>query len=380
MKAPLHVVLIIANNVTVPYFTWFAQELFKRNDQSVKLTFIMLCLAEPTFAKEMEQYGNDVYWVKFDVTHRKRFFFPAYFQLRKIFKKIKPDIVNTHLFEDSLPALWAAKHAGVKTRIITKSDTSFHQFYAKKGVKLDNFNNRNATHLITISAESENFIKKYEKNWEGKITLIHHGISSDVFTRPNKQITDKFIKEWGLANKFVVGTVARFIEWKKYKDVVDVAAILAPQIPEVCFILLGSGPQKEEILSLIKQKKLEKHFFIPDFIHPVNMPSVYETMNAFLHTAYFEPFGFVISEALVSGIPVVSTPTGAAADAITHKQNGWLGNYNDPKSLADCLLEVYRQKLEKPWLPARETGLKHYDFKIMFDNYFKLYRSCVSEK
>ena len=65
------------------------------------------------------------------------------------------------------------------------------------------------------------------------------------------------------------------------------------------------------------------------------IPSLYSILDVYVHAASFEPFGFVIPEAMMNGAPVVSTPTGSALDAIIHKENGYLAEYKNSDSLAE---------------------------------------------
>jgi glycosyltransferase involved in cell wall biosynthesis len=367
------IVWVIANNTTVPYFRWFA-ELFSQEKQSdVKFSFILLNKEKPSLIEELKQYNNKVHWIYFDSDKRKKSTLSSIPKLYRLLKKLKPDVVHSHLFDDSLATMLVAKWLRIPQRIVTKQDTTFHWYYAPKAVKYDRIINKNATKLIAVSEECKQFILEKEKADPKKVILINHGIPTAIYQNPSVEFMDKFKVMYQLQNKFVVGTVSRFIEWKGYRDIVKVAELVIPQIPTICFLLIGSGPQKEEIIQLIKTKGLENHFCLPGYIQPENMPSVYGTMNVYLHAARMEPFGFVIAEALAAGLPVVSTPTGAAKDAIIHGENGWLAEYNKPEQLANYLLEVYRKNLQLPWKNAQETAEKMYGINLMYSNYMNAY-------
>ena len=108
----MHVVHVIANNSTVPYLNWFAERLGKYPD--VKFTVIALYPEKPALIEEMKAYGCDAYWIKYDQAKRKSGMIYSFFKLYRLFKKLKPDAMNAHLFDDSLPALLAARMAGIK--------------------------------------------------------------------------------------------------------------------------------------------------------------------------------------------------------------------------------------------------------------------------
>lgn len=369
-----HIVWVIANNTTVPYFRWFA-ELFSQEKQSkVKFSFILLNKEKPSLIEELKQYDNEVHWIYFDADKRKKSTLNSIPKLFRLLKKLKPDVVHSHLFDDSLITMLVSKWLKIPQRIVTKQDTTFHWYYAPKAVKYDRIINKNATKLIAVSKECQEFILEKEKANSEKVVMIHHGIPIALYQNPSQKFMDEFKETYQLQNKYVVGTVSRFIDWKGYKDIVKVAELVVSQIPTICFLLIGKGEQKEEIIQLIKEKGLEAHFCMPGYIQPRNMPSVYGTMNAYLHAARMEPFGFVIAEVLAAGLPIISTPTGSARDAIIHGENGWLAEYNQAEQLANYLIEVYQKNLALPWKNAQETVLKMYDIKLMYSNYMNAYQ------
>ena len=152
----MHIVFVIANNSSVPYFKWFAEKASK--EQKHTFSFVMLHSERPQMIEDAKKWGWECHWIKFDDKKRKSSMVSSFFKMYKLFKKMKPDVVHTNLFDDSLPGLLAARLAGIKKRVITKQDTTFHYYYAPKWIIADKFNNWNATDLIPVSKEAEEFI------------------------------------------------------------------------------------------------------------------------------------------------------------------------------------------------------------------------------
>ena len=149
----MHIIFVISNESSVPYFNWFAEKATQQKEH--QFSFVTLYTERPKMIEDVGKYGWKCYWFKYNHHKRKRGMMSTFFQLYRLFKKLKPDVVHTHLFDDSLPALFAAKLARVKTRVITKADTTFHYFYAPKWMIADRFNNKNATHIVPPSKEAE---------------------------------------------------------------------------------------------------------------------------------------------------------------------------------------------------------------------------------
>lgn len=366
------VIFTIANNSTVPYFTNFMKLASEKGD--IDYIFIALTTPEPAkMVQEAESYGLKGYWVKYDTNRKKIDLLKAIVLLYKIFRKEKPDAVIGHLFEDSLCALMAARLAGIKIRGLVKQDTAYHYYFAKKGVFFDKLNNFNATHVISVSKECKDFVIEKENCPVNKIRVIHHGIELNRFLNYDHDEINNFKKDFGIHNHFVVGTVSRFIEWKGYKGILEIAEQLVHKIPGIKFIWLGYGAQKEYFKNKVKELNLEQYILIPDIIPHSKIHLLYQSMDIYLHNAFMEPFGFVIAEAMAAGVPVVSTPTGAARDAIEHKVNGWLGEYNNPRSLMEGIEYFYSLKVHRPFSPTQETAKRLFSFERMYEDYKKIY-------
>lgn len=366
----MHIVFTIANNSSVPYFKWFAERASKK--EGVKFSFIALCNEKPDMIQDVGKYGWDCHWIKFDCNKRKSSMITSFFKLYKLFKTIKPDVVHSHLFDDSVPSLLAAKFAGVNKRVITKQDTTFHYYYAPKWVWVDKFNNNNATDLIPVSDEAKNFILDKENADIKKITMIHHGIPAKLFTKQSDVYKNELLNKYKLHNKKVIGTVARLIEWKGYRYIIEAIHKVIDVFPEAVFLFIGEGPQKKELTDLAIKHGVIDNIIFTGWVDRDYIPSLYGIMDVYAHAASYEPFGFVIPEAMMNGAPIVSTPTGSALDAIRHKENGYIVKYKDSESLAEGIVYTLQNGGKFKEI-AKKDALRMYEFEVMFNNYLKLY-------
>ena len=369
----MHVVHIMANNSSVPYFNWFAEEI--KNYPDYKFTFIAMYPSEPQMLDDMRVRGCACYWLPFNSAKRKTQMLFAVPRLLKLFTQLKPDVVHTHLFDDSLPALIAARLAGIKRRVITKNDTTFHWIYAPKWVWADKFNNFNATDIVAISNESKEFILNKEKAVAAKVSLIHHGIPFHYLCKQNGIFKNQLKEKYKLANHIVVGTVARYIEWKGYRYIIEAASILVKKYPLIKFMFIGDGPQREELYALIMKYELQDHIILTGWIERDYIPSLYGIMDIYLHAATTEPFGFVIAEAMANGVPLVTTQTGAAADALEHKKNCYFVAEKNARDIVLGVNWMLQDVANKKKIAEEVKYIAHklYDVKDMVKNYLNLY-------
>ncbi|MBK7666504.1 MAG: glycosyltransferase family 4 protein [Sphingobacteriaceae bacterium] len=366
----------MANSDSVPYFLWFAEKAMQSNE--FKFTFISLFATKPEMVEQMKKFNSECFWVRFDHHKRKTSMLSAIFKLRSLFKKLKPDIVHSHLFDDTLPALIAAKLTGVKLRFVTKQDTYFHWLYAPGIVKFDRLNNSLATHIIAVSGECKQFILEKEKAESQKVSLIHHGIHLDKLSKVNETIKKELIHQYGLNDKIVIGTIARLIDWKGHEIILEVAERIVKHYPNVVFLFIGQGDLKSKIENIAAEKGISKNIILTGWVDRDRIPSTYGIMDIYLHAARYEPFGFVIAEAMLNAVPVLSTKTGAALDAIKHKENGYLVEYNDVKGFTDGIDFLLQNDKAKIGEKGKLTAMQMYDFEKMWSSYTSWYKEALS--
>jgi glycosyltransferase involved in cell wall biosynthesis len=332
----------------------------------------------PEMIDEMAGRGYTVKWLRYDDRHRKSGMLRALPWLLSHMRGMKPDIVHCNLFDDSVPGLIAAKLAGIRTRVITRQDTGYHWMHTPKWMAFDRMNARAATDIIAISREAKEFLVDKEDTPAEKIRLVHNGIPPEVFTRQRPETIALLAKRFGTEGRFpVVGTIARFIPWKGYDQITDAASIIVKKYPKALFMFCGRGDQQEAIRHRVGQLGLEDNVVFTDWVEREDIPSLYALMDVYLHAAVLEPFGLVYAEAMMNGVPIVSTSTGAARDAIQDGINGILADRSG-QALAHGVEKLLSMDLEAIGNAGRRTALEMYSFDVMWNGTLDVYKQALS--
>lgn len=377
MSKIIHTVFTIANETDVPHYNWLAERSSK--DPEVKLSFLCLYKEKPKMLERVGAFGCDCYWVQYDDSKKKTDMFKAIWKTYKILKKIRPDAIHTHLFEDTFISLIAARMADVKVRVNTRGDANYHFLFAPKGIYIDRFNNWNSTHILAISDESKALIERIEKPKPSKLRRVHLGIPFDYFTKQKQEDKQYLETRYQLKGKKIIGTVARLVEWKGHKYIIEAAAKIIQDFPDVVFVFAGADEgYKIELEQLVQKLDLKENIIFAGRIDWEKMPSFYGLLDIYVHAASFEPFGFVYAEAMMNGAPVVSTKTGAAMDAITHLENGYLVDYKDSEGLASGIRFMLTQNLSELKAETKKIGKEMFDFEVMYQNYVSLYKEALN--
>ena len=92
---------------------------------------------------------------------------------------------------------------------------------------------------------------------------------------------------------------------------------IVKSVPDIHLIIGGTGPLKDELLSLRRRLNLDQHIHFTGFIPEDVLPEYYRAADIFvLPTVELEGFGLVTLEALASGTPVLGTPVGGTKEIL----------------------------------------------------------------
>lgn len=98
--------------------------------------------------------------------------------------------------------------------------------------------------------------------------------------------------------------------------------------------IIGSGPLEK----LIPIHKNIKH---TSFLDPSKIPALLKNGGTFLLPSLYEAWGVVVHEAVLAGMPVLSThQTGAASELVIHGFNGYLYNAFNEKELKKYIKQI----------------------------------------
>ncbi len=102
-------------------------------------------------------------------------------------------------------------------------------------------------------------------------------------------------------------------------------------------VMVGEGPQRENIQRLIEELKIDKVTLIP-FVSPWELRGIYHRAAALVLPSKSETWGLVVNEAMASGLPVlVSSACGCSEVLIKDESNGYVFPPADEEKLTDVL-------------------------------------------
>jgi len=239
---------------------------------------------------------------------------------------------------------------------------------------------RSADKVIAVSKETMTHTIQAGANPDN-VTVINNGVDIDRFTPLDNNISP-ISQRLGIstANKVIltIGTLHP-------RKGIDVLYRAMPEIqkciPGIKLVVIGDGPQKEELNLLAGELQIEENVFMLGSIPNTEVPNFIHACDVFVIPSRREPFGIVAIEAMACGKPVIGSRVGGLHEIIEHRRTGILVDPQNEKQLAESIIEVvkdddYACDLGKM---ARREVEKNYDWQIVARETAALYWKVIED-
>ncbi len=241
------------------------------------------------------------------IVSQKRFDINVIKELKKIAKTVS--IVHTHDYKSLI--LTSISLAFTKTKIVHHVHGSLGNTISEKVYAyLERIFMLNANRVITVSNDQKLIIQN-RIGLKNKVIQIDNGT-----TIYNKNITSK--KQ---SDKFLMVMAARFTPEKNHKKAIDTISILCAKNYPVELVLLGDGPELENIKEYAKKCGIDKSIKFIGYTRDVK--KWLDESKLMLITSVTEGLPMSMLEAMSSGLPIVSTPVGEIPNILKKSKGGW---------------------------------------------------------
>lgn len=289
--------------------------------------------------------------------------------LSKIIKAFNPDIIHTHLnalLYTSVSRLIVCSRAPLVHTIHNEAEKESGKFHIILNKLL--FKITNITPVALTSRIRDSIVKKYNLKKES-VPIVLNGI--------NIKSIHSYKTTYDIGEVFKLVHVGRFADQKNHRAIVEAFAKLNKDLPNSSLTFYGEGPNVEAINSIIKEKQLYSCIHIegvdPDVVSKLSYYDV------FLLPSIFEGQPISIIEAMVVGMPILTTNVGGIPDIIQNKINGLITT-PDAESIYTGIKSLFFNKAlrKKIGISAKAASI-HYSSLKMAQGYISLYISKISK-
>ncbi len=237
------------------------------------------------------------------------------------YREFRPDVLNITGYYDwaQIFLMLLAKAGGVKVVLSSESSAAdHHRSPLREAVKRWILNRADAFFCFgTTSAEYLKGLGVPEK----KIAVRNAAVIDDG------RVREEFLRARKTSSKhspaFIF--VGRLAEEKNLKLLLEAyRKVRSESSTPWGLILVGDGPMKNEITGYIEREKLDG-VTVTGGVSWLEVPEWLSLADVLILPSYSEPWGLVVNEALVCGLPViVSEKCGCAGDLVEEGKNGYL--------------------------------------------------------
>lgn len=253
----------------------------------------------------------------------KRVFFTA----EKI-KQYKPELIITYLKVPSQVTLIAKWIAMSKAKFISGERTSFVQNKDKLHFKLMQF-----ADAITVNSVSRlSHLSKQFPSLKNKLSFFPNIVNISKFT-----INQKVLNEVNVT----FGFVGRISPEKNVLNLIKAFHKVLKQREGVKLELYGdtrNSDYLQQIKNYIEENKIEEYVFLKGKTDDV--VKVYQDIDALCLLSDYEGFSNVLSEALCSGLPIITSDITENTFLVENLENGFTVNQKDINSIASAIDKV----------------------------------------
>lgn len=242
----------------------------------------------------------------------------------------------------------------------------------------------------------EFFRKKYDYNIAcGKLVYDYYTKNSSYVNKNNTIIlsnaidiseikeymfndTEKIYEEFKIPrNKTILGFVGRLTEAKGIIPFIKEVSKNREKFNDCIFLLVGSGEQKMEVKSLLRNLKLNDLFILTG--HQDNVYKFYPIIDIFFLPSLYEGLPMVILEAMSFKKPIVAMDVGSINELVKNDKTGILIEAENYKKFLEGLKELKEQKIKRENLMNNGFNYvkKNFDIKVYINNMENLYDSII---
>ena len=317
---------------------------------------------------------------------------PYHFSARDEIKNMHLDVIHVHTeFGVGMFGRIVAKYLNIP--VVTTYHTMYEDYthYVNR-FEIDEVDKVTkkvvSTFSRSISDSAQAVISPSEKTKE---TLLKYGVKTPIYVIPTGLNFDKFhpdnidpqqvqaIREqYGIhEDERLIVFVGRIAQEKSIE--IPIEGFRYVNDPKIKLMIVGGGPQLEELQEMVKCYHLEQQVIFTDKKLPEEVPAYYACADCFVSASLTETQGMTYIEALACGLPVFARYDDVLKDLVIEEDSGFL--FETPQEFADKLTDfMHRSDEERKAFSKRALEkIVKYDSKVFYSKVLSVYYQAIND-
>jgi len=305
---------------------------------------------------------------------------PAYFEIKKVLRELRPDIVHTHSAKAGILGRYAAHSLknkwayGLPKIIHGVHGLAFHPYQSgmlnKFYIAVEKAAAKRTDFFITVADAMTKQSLDAGIGKPEKYATAYSAIEEDDFLHPIsiEQRNDFRLKFAIPEDSIVLVTIARLFHLKGHEFIIESAKKLADQFPKVIWLFVGDGILADRYKKWIDELGLTHRFRFTGLLPPNMIPTVLQSSDILVHCSLREGLARTLPQSLLAGKPAICFDLDGAREVI-NENTGRLIKPKDVNQLTAACAELIADKVlrEKLGLQGREFVKEKFSPDAMVD-------------
>ena len=295
--------------------------------------------------------------------------FRSWYRFYQYIQKEQFDSVCDFTGDFSGIPLLIAKLAGIKNRIVFYRESQYQfkpNMFKLAYVRMSNFFVKKiATKILSNSETAFKTFHPKRKIKDKRFQVIYNGINYNNSEDKEDELREKY----GIPkNAFLIGHVGRFSPAKNHNTIVEVAKILCKKYEDVYFYLCGKGVE-EGLKSRILEFGLQNRIITPGVCN--NIFSHHSIMDLFLFPSTNEGQPNALLEAMISGLPIVSSNIPSILESVPNILKPHLIDPHDINSFTISIEKIKEGNITYNKEKIRSWAKEKFDPTLRFNEFYQ---------
>jgi len=306
----------------------------------------------------------------------------------KLLQKFQPDIIHAHEpLQMGWIALEYANHAHIPVTLTTHQLPWFVASYLPKSLKpfvetiLWAYARMSLKKYTTLIAPTQTIARIIEEKTGLKPNAISYGLDLRTFHPPLlSDVTTATRTKLNLPLNIPLILHVGRLDTDKSVDKVIRSAAPAILNSGAHLLIVGDGCQKNHLIRLCRDLKIEERVHFTGFIHPSKLPEIYRAANIFITASEIETQGIVLLEAAASGLPIVAVNATCISEIVHDRVNGFLPPPGNLGAFSNAITSLISNP-KKAYVMGREgrISVEEHDIRNTWTLHEKLYLGVIRQ-
>ena len=178
-------------------------------------------------------------------------------------------------------------------------------------------------------------------------------------------------------NEKIITHISNIRKVKRVDDVIEIFDRIQKELPAK-LVIVGDGPEKESLENLCKKKGIDEKVLFVGNSHEVDKILCFSDL--FILPSEHESFGLVALEAMVCGVPVISSNAGGLPEVNIHGESGYLSNVGNVDEMAKNALKILvNSDTHQLFKRKAKENAQRFETKLIVPLYEDIYKKSLAK-